>query len=300
MVHPNAVEHVIQQIKVKTMANFSFLELSYDPSVYSSEVMSAQLEKLGFIHRSQHKMNAVGFWNHKECIFLVRKIDNNKTPYISGIGLLGDISDIEKLDAEFDRTSDFFKASTNFGLNIYIIQENQIDPNIENSYMIVDSSTPSISAFNNFTGIKLSCFEPLVKDCFVKLGFSFHDVSENYAKLISPNKKFTIMCFKDQCYNSNVPTILVDTHDVFKATAYFTSTDFHIPRFDLVNQTSFGDLDYKINAYNCKAWGNKDSYTIENFLNNVFEGLDIIFRQRKQYLHIHETTLDSYYIDEKQ
>lgn len=245
-------------------------------------------------------MNAVGFWNHKECIFLVRKIDNNKSPYISGIGMLGDINDIDVLGAEFDRTSDFFKVSTNFGLDTYIIQENQIDPDIENSYMIVDSTTPSLSAFNNFTGIKLSCFGALVKDHFVKLGFSFYDVSENYAKLISPNKKFTIMCLKDDCINNNVPTVLVDTHDVFKATAFFTSTDLSIPKFDLENQSSFGKLDYKINAYNCKAWGNEDSYTIENFLNNVFEGLDIIFRQRKQYLHIQETTLDSYYINENQ
>lgn len=282
------------------MANFSFLELSYDPSVMNTEAVSTGLEKIGFIHRSQHKMNAVGFWSHKECIFLVRKVDNGRTPYISGIGMLGTVEDITNLDAQFDRTSDFFKVSNNFGLDTYIIQENQIDPDIENSFFVVDTQTPSKTAFNNFTGIKLSCFNEDVKNHYVSLGFSFNDISDNYGKLVSPNKKFTIMCFKDSCHVSSVPTLLIDTHDVFKATAFFTSTNCDIPTFELMGQPSMGKLEYKINAYNCKAWGNEESYTIENFLSNVFNGIDIIFRQRKQYLHIQETTLDSYYIDENQ
>ena len=36
----------------------------------------------------------------------------------------------------------------------------------------------------------------------------------------------------------------------------------------------------------------------KNLLQNVF-GIDIIYRQRKQYLHIQELTLKSYYLNEQ-
>jgi len=295
-----AVEHAIQQTKVKTMADFSFLELSYDPDVYPTEKISEQLIQLGFVHRSQHKIDYVGFWSHKECIFLLRKVSNNKTPYISGIGLLGTVQDIDNLNAEFDSTCDFFKLKNNFGLDTYIIQENQIDPNIVDSYKIVDATTPSIKAFNNFTGIKIKSLSDEIKNHFVSLGFTFNDVSNNYGKLTSPNKKFTLMCEKNSTADNLVQTLLIDTHDVFKATAYFVSNNLDIPKFNTEPQNNFGKLDFKINSYNCKAWGNENSYTIENFLKEPIEGIDIIFRQRKQYLHIQETTLDSYYINEQQ
>ena len=58
-------------------------------------------------------------------------------------------------------------------------------------------------------------------------------------------------------------------------------------------------LVYKIKAYNCRAWGNEKSYTIENFIEGIAPNIDIIFRQRNQYLHIQETTLDSYYATEQ-
>ena len=280
------------------MADFSFLELSYDPAVYSTESITDDLNKLGFIHRSQHKMDQVGFWNHRECIFLLRKTTSNRMPYISGLGMLGSIEDINTFDAKFDGSSDFFKIENSIGIDTYIIQENQIDPDIENSYTIINSTTPSVSAFKNFTGIKLNVFNNEILKHFSELGFSYTDVSDNYSKFVSPNKKFTIMCSKANHEDKGVPTLLVDTHDVFKATAFFVSKNLEIPTFDLTNQQSLGKLDFKINAYNCKAWGNEQSYTIENFLSNVFSSLDIIVRQRKQYLHIQETTLDSYYANE--
>ena len=55
------------------MAEFSFLEFSYDPSVTATEDITDYLTKLGFIHRSQHKSEIVGFWNLKSCILLLRK-----------------------------------------------------------------------------------------------------------------------------------------------------------------------------------------------------------------------------------
>ena len=69
---------------------------------------------------------------------------------------------------------------------------------------------------------------------------------------------------------------------------------FDLPEFELIQNENFGTkLNWKIHTYNCKAWGNENSYTIENMLE--FTNADLIFRQRKNYLKIKEHTVDSYY-----
>ena len=57
----------------------------------------------------------------------------------------------------------------------------------------------------------------------------------------------------------------------------------------------FKELNHKIKGYNCKAWGNENSHTIENFVPGVTKDIDLIVRQRSKYIHILEETVDSYY-----
>ena len=52
------------------MAEYSFLEISYDPSVVPTEVVKTNLNKIGFIHRTQHKLGLTGFCNLHKCIKL--------------------------------------------------------------------------------------------------------------------------------------------------------------------------------------------------------------------------------------
>tara|TARA_Y100000114_G_C11542204_1_gene223135 strand:- start:135 stop:572 length:438 start_codon:yes stop_codon:yes gene_type:complete len=133
---------------------------------------------------------------------------------------------------------------------------------------------------------------------YIKLGFKYKDISDNYGKLVCENNRFTIMLDK-RTEQNNIPTIICDTHDVFDATAYFLSVGIDPETFNHNIHMNFGQkLNYKIRAYNCRAWGNEQSYTIENFIKGLAPDIDIIFRQRNQYLHIHETTLDSYYARE--
>ena len=46
------------------MAEFSFIEISYDPSVAKTDFVESNLKKLGFIHRTQHKSGSTGFLNN--------------------------------------------------------------------------------------------------------------------------------------------------------------------------------------------------------------------------------------------
>ena len=59
---------------------------------------------------------------------------------------------------------------------------------------------------------------------------------------------------------------------------------------------NFGtNLNYKITGYNCLAKGNKTSYTIENIVREPLPSFDLVYRTRRQYLHIEEEIVDTHY-----
>lgn len=282
------------------MAEFSFIEISYDPEVVTPKIMSNRLSKLGFIHRTQHCYGPVGFWNLNNCIVLLRSNDSKLPAHISGIGFNGTVEDIDNLNCKLDRDSDFFYIDNGNGIRTYILQEKQIhnvSPTLEASYKIVDNKTTSFKHLNYISGIKMNCHNDELISHYQKIGFKYTDVSKNYGKLTCENNRFTIMLDKRETTN-NVPTVVCDTHDIFDATAHFVGVGIKLKTFNNNVHQNFGALNYKIRAYNCRAWGNEKSYTIENFIEGIAPNVDIIFRQRSQYLHIQETTLDSYYATE--
>ena len=294
------MELAIQQthkIKIK-MAEFSFLEFSYDPSVTATEDITDYLTKLGFIHRSQHKSEIVGFWNLKSCILLLRKTHDFNAGSITGIGFNGNENTIQELDCEFDPSSNLFVCNNEHGIKTYLLDENQIHhfkPELSETYRVIDHETKGLKHMEYISGVRMEGYNDSIIEHYARLGFKYSDVSENYAKLICENNRFTIMLDKRKNTNE-IKTVICDTHDVFDATAYFTSQNIKLKRFNHNVHQNFGTkLNYKIRAYNCRAWGNEKSYTIENFIYGVAPGLDIIYRQRNQYLHIQETTLESYY-----
>ena len=55
-------------------------------------------------------------------------------------------------------------------------------------------------------------------------------------------------------------------------------------------------IEYDKNLNTFKAYGNvKVVDTIENFIRNAANDIDLIVRQRSKYIHILEETVDSYY-----
>ena len=283
------------------MAEFSFIEISYDPTTVSTAVVSDSLTALGFVHRSQHVNNVVGFWNLRACIVLLRADDSNMPAHITGIGFNGTVEDVKRTGSVLDTDSDFFCSYNGAGLRTYIVQEKQLQHTgngLAASYSVVDSSSNDLTHLEYISGIKINCHNAEAIEHYIKLGFRYTDVSDNYGKLTCENNRFTIMLDK-RVESCDVPTVICDTHDVFDATAYFLSAGIELKQFNHNVHQNFGDeLNYKIRAYNCRAWGNERSYTIENFVEGTGHGIDIIFRQRNQYLHIHETTIESYYANE--
>ena len=89
------------------MAEFSFIEISYDTSVVDTEQIETELTRLGFIHRTQHNSGDTGFWNLQSCIILLRKDDSRRSPCITGIGFNANDTDIANLKALYDSTTDF-------------------------------------------------------------------------------------------------------------------------------------------------------------------------------------------------
>lgn len=276
------------------MAKFAFLEISYDPLITSDEEFSLYMSQFGFVLRSLHAMEQTGFWTHGQAIFLSRKANIGTEPTVTGLGLIGTVSDINNIQAEFDITTDFFVADNGKGFKTYIIQENQLDKNVVGTYNIVDLKTKSQDAIKQFSGIILNSNSNKVRDHYQALGFRMTKNSDNYDTLVSEVNNFSLLLSKKES-NVSVPTIIADTDDIFKTTAYFVSQNCEIPTFNEPPVENFGKLGYKINGYNCRAWGNENSYTIENFIRNFCGRLDFIVRQRRKYLHILEHTVDSYY-----
>lgn len=283
------------------MAEFSFIEISYDPSVAKTDFVESNLKKLGFIHRTQHKSGSTGFWNLQSCIVLLRQDNSKRSACVTGLGFNATLTDIEEANAIHDSSTDFYYADTGIGIKTYLLTEEQIhhfNSKLDVHYDVIDSETKSLKHLNYISGIKMNSHNSNIIDHYTQLGFKYKNVSDNYGKLVCENNRFTIMLDKRTSQN-NIPTIICDTHDVFDATAYFLSIGIDPETFNHQVHMNFGQkLNYKIKAYNCRAWGNEQSYTIENFIKGLAPDIDIIFRQRNQYLHIHETTLDSYYATE--
>ena len=283
------------------MAEFSFIEISYDPTVATTQRVESDLKKIGFIHRTQHKSGNAGFWNLQSCIVLLKQDNSKRSACITGIGFNATEHDIEHVGAILDPDTDFNFVDAGNGIKSYLLTEKQIhhfNSNLDEHYDIIDAENKSLKHLNYISGIKMNGHNSNVIDHYTNLGFKYKDVSDNYGKLVCENNRFTIMLDK-RTQQNNIPTIICDTHDVFDATAYFLSVGIDPETFNHNVHMNFGQkLNYKIRAYNCRAWGNEQSYTIENFIKGLAPDIDIIFRQRNQYLHIHETTLDSYYARE--
>ena len=237
-------------------------------------------------------MDMVGFWSHNSCILMVRRDSIASDPCITGLGFIGSIVDIDNNQATFDKTCDFFVCDNTEGFKTYFVQENQFKNSIENVYERIDT-TNTVNTLGFFSGIILNLNSSAMRDHYQSIGFRMTKNSDKYDTLVGDGNNFTIMCSKLP-KQSTVPTIVIDTQDVFRATAWFVTQGFTMPTFkqQLLN---FGKLNHKIKGYDCKAWGNENRYTIENFIPGVANNIDIIIRQRSKYIHILEETVDSYY-----
>jgi len=277
------------------MASFGFLEYSYNPDVTDRESLCAQLNRLGFIHRSQHHSGLTGFWIQNSTIISLRETDEVVQPGISGIGLIVDRSVIDSIGATYDLANDMFYKHDGGGLRVLLITEMQLGTLLEQNYCVVDRKEYVSPGLEYASGMTYNCASKETVDFYLSLGFKITKTGNKYNVMVSSDNRYTILLNKNH-NNNKVSTVICDTNDVFRTTSCYAVTGIDMRPFNIDHcKLDFGDkLNHKIAGYNCAAFGNRDSFTIENYIDHALTNLNLIFRMRKQQLHITEQTLEYY------
>lgn len=280
---------------------FGFVEYTYDPRECSERTMMDCLHNLGFRCRAKNENNNVTIWHQNNSMIMLREAP--ETMGITGLGFLADRDFIESATGK-DLAHDGLNVLRDpLGTRIILVN---IDEEIKRSgtyKQITDSKVPTLD-LDRITGVTyLGAAQDNILHFYKKLGFSVSKLGSNYHQLTSSDRKFTIMtglCKKQP----RIQNIILDTHDIFTTTAKFVANQIHLQEFEIEpSELNFGKLTHRILAYNCKALGDTEKYTIENFAPDALKNLDIIMRMRKQFIHISEQNLEAYYgkceLDEK-
>lgn len=282
------------------MIDFSFIEYSFDPTVTNRETIHTNLNKMGFIHRSQHNSAPVGFWSQNQSIILLRETEDGLEPRISGIGFNIPLTTLELIaDSLSLENSNAFSITMSNSLRILFVPEDWTEMFLTNDYTLIDKNRYNTTGLENFTGIIINDSGSEVIEYFETIGFKLSKESDRYQSLVSLNRRFTVVLDRSKS-DGKVASVIADTNDVFKTTACFTVTNVPLRKFDInKEELNFGKLNHKIIGYNCLAIGNEEKFTIENFVDSAFGITDLIFRMRKQVLHVTEQTLKVYYNEQK-
>jgi len=282
------------------MIDFSFIEYSFDPTVTNRETIHTNLNKMGFIHRSQHNSAPVGFWSQNQSIILLREIEDGLEPRISGIGFNIPLTTLELIaDSLSLENSNAFSITMSNSLRILFVPEDWTEMFLTNDYTLIDKNRYNTTGLENFTGIIINDSGSEVIEYFETIGFKLSKESDRYQSLVSLNRRFTVVLDRSKS-DGKVASVIADTNDVFKTTACFTVTNVPLRKFNInKEELNFGKLNHKIIGYNCLAIGNEEKFTIENFVDSAFGITDLIFRMRKQVLHVTEQTLKVYYNEQK-
>lgn len=270
------------------MSDLVFLEYSYNPAHDEPSKITNRLSSLGYILRSQHVSGLCEVWVQKHSIFLVRKNPTQSKPAgINGIGILTDEHPMDIADCcIYDDDTEFFVYESDDGFRIYFIEDREMT----NLYVLVNDSLENKSGISSTSGAILHTVD---KDLInnLRMFVKKEEQADEYIKFIFKNN-FTL--FVKPYVDSRIDKIITETNDVFFTTSYMIANNINLLQFDIDDHLDFGNLTHKIKGYNCKAFGNSSSYSIENFIPAKDFNVDIIFRQRKQYIKINQQTLDFY------
>jgi hypothetical protein len=277
------------------MANVGFLEFSFNPVHTDREQVCARLNKLGFIHRNQHFKKSVGFWIQNSAIILLRETADVDQPKLSGIGLIVSKEIIDQLQPTLDTDCDLHVQHDGCGLRTILSTGQHISSLLESGYEVIDRKEYALPGLEYFSGMVYNCFDEKVLNFYQSLGFKITKTGESYITLVSVENRFSLLMNRHS-NNGAVSTVICDTQDVFRTTSCYSVLNLPMRTFDIDrSKLDFGNkMNYKIVGYNCAAFGNAHSHTVENYVDNAWYKLDLIFRMRKQYLHITEQTLNYY------
>lgn len=278
-------------------ADYTFLEYTYNSKHTNAKNIANCLFKMGFAERSVHISGRASFWTQNNVIILLKQSDKVQDPKISGMGFTGNPENFySDYNPIFDADIDMWVITSDSGMRYIILDSESFSLGSANlpNYHVIDNEVYTNCGFNFISGLRIN--NPTFTDKEILYGIGFRDTksSENYDTLVSSNNRFTVLCKKNG--KDDTKTIILDTDDIFSTTASLVVNNVDLKEFDIdLSSLDFGKMNHKIAGYNLLAFGNNDSYTIENFIPNALPKTDIVFRTRKQYLHITEKTLDTHY-----
>ena len=277
------------------MSNFSFIEYSFHPDKHDPEEIFSSLNRLGFVQRNIHVSNKSSMWTQHQCIILLREHAHITVPCVTGIGFV--VVEATLTDSyHFDEDCGMLVAHDPNNFRILAMPELSLSKMIAHGYTVIDKKQYDTTGLEYFSGIVYNTTDSNVIKFYENLGFKYTRNSDRYDTLMSTNNRFTLLLNKKNNTNS-VNIVYADTSDVFKTTSYYTVAGFDSREYvmDKANLNFGTNLNYKITGYNCLAKGNKTSYTIENIVREPLPSFDLVYRTRRQYLHIEEEIVDTHY-----
>lgn len=275
---------------------YAFLEYTYNPSRYSDEYIGEQLASIGYRMRTSTETNNCQLWTQANSIIMLNRSTESEKDGISGIGFVTDLASIEHLPVKYDVDLSMYIIENSTEFRSIFVDEDEYSKirDILSKHKVYDLPQYSNPHITFTTGIVYNQNHRTVMDHYQDMGFKFTKQGDAYNTLVSNNNRFSILIDR-LSVNNEVPAIILDTNDVFASTASFIVNGCELKEYKDINAENFGNMNYKINSYNCLAFGNETSYSIENKLIQPLPNLDVIFRQRKQTLHILENTILTHY-----
>jgi hypothetical protein len=273
------------------MAVYCFLEYTYDDQEYPEDAMSAIFDSMGFSKNAKTECGNVTVWTQDLAIIFVRKTSGTGFNGLSGMGI-----SVNKLpdNLEIDTVTKLPYEIDSQGLKVFFVPQNissdfSLDANFQKEHSYLSKEQEPL---HKISGVVICCSNLEEAQSFYReLGFSTGKMNDVIPNLTCSNNLFTVV-FRETKNTNSISHAIFETHDVFNATLYYTVKDFDVVNFILDMYDSFGELNYKINGYNCVAYGNQDSYVIENVCKDALPNMNMIFRMRKQYLPLCPLSLE--------
>ena len=279
------------------MADYTFLEYSYNPASpeTSESIISNRLHDLGFYCQAIHDTHPHSLWTQRQVILSVRQA-NVLMPGITGVGFNLSPEEYENrpLDLFFNTETDMYEGEDSEGMRILAMPD-ELDLAEYNYSRAKAQPEPKQTGLEYVSGFVYNT-TPDICDQWQELGFTYQNSERN--SMISSNRRLSVLT-RNTIHEQRVPTIVVDTHDVFDATVNLLVSGIDTLKVPVDPDLNFGDeLNFKIRAYNCTGIGNENSYSIEQFIPDALPGMDMIIRMRKRFMSLAEYPLEKFYAED--
>ena len=279
------------------MADYTFLEYSYNPTCpeTSPRDIEQRLSALGFYCQAIHDTHPHSLWTQRQVILSVRQT-NILMPGITGVGFNLSPTELENrpLDIFWNPETDMYEGEDSEGMRILAMPD-ELDLDEYNYSRAKAQPEPKQTGLEYVSGFVYNT-TPDICDQWQELGFVYQNSERS--SMISSNRRLSVLT-RNTIHEQRVPTIVVDTHDVFDTTVNLLVAGIDTLKVPVDPDLDFGDeLNYKIRAYNCTAIGNENSYSIEQFVPDALPGMDMIVRMRKRYMSLAEYSLEKFYAED--